>query len=124
MNHPLPSESEEQAALFRWAAMAQKIHPELELLHHIPNGGLRSKSTAARLKREGVKSGVPDLCLPVPKGPYHGLYIEMKRKGNAPTPNQKHWLRALGHQGYHIAVCYSWQEGKDVIIQYLTAKKA
>lgn len=46
MNH---QESQEQQALFEWAA----YHPELELMHHIPNGGKRNPREAARLKREG-----------------------------------------------------------------------
>ena len=51
----------EQAALFRWAEFARARLPELTLLHAIPNGGHRHKATAARLKAEGVKRGVPDL---------------------------------------------------------------
>lgn len=51
---------------------------ELALLHHIPNGGARSKATAGRLKAEGVKAGIPDICLPVPKNGYGALYIELK----------------------------------------------
>ena len=60
-----PTEEQEQAYIFQWAEiMAFKV-PELELLHHIPNGGMRSKAEAVRFKRTGVKAGVPDLCLPV-----------------------------------------------------------
>ena len=67
------SESQEQQALFEWAELSKRCFPELELLFHVPNGGARSKATAGRLKAEGVKPGVPDLCLPVPRGAYHGL---------------------------------------------------
>lgn len=74
---PVPTEAQEQITLFSWAAV-QAI-PELALLYHIPNGGSRHKAEAARLRAEGVRSGVPDLCLPVPRGGCHGLYIELKR---------------------------------------------
>lgn len=113
------SESEEQQALFQWAEMMKKRFPELSLLYHIPNGGARSKGTAGRLKAEGVKSGVPDVCLPVARGKYHGLYIEMKVGNNKPTQNQIIWIDALINQGYQAKVCYGWQEASNVIERYL-----
>lgn len=113
------SESEEQCALFQWAEMMSRKHSELSLLYHIPNGGARSKGTAGRLKAEGVKSGVPDLCLPVARGKYHGLYIEMKVGKNKPTENQVKWISALLEQGYQAKVCYGWQDAAAVIERYL-----
>ena len=76
----VPSEDEEQMAVMEWAQLQMGRWPELEWLYHIPNGGKRGKIEAARFKAMGVKAGVPDLCLPVPMGRYHGLYIEMKRR--------------------------------------------
>ena len=73
------SEHSEQAALFRWAAMQSKSIPALALLLAIPNGGARSLTTGGRLKAEGVKAGVPDIVLPVPRGSYASLWIELKR---------------------------------------------
>lgn len=75
---PYIHESVEQTNLFRWAAYEQGKYPELKLMYHIPNGGSRNRLEAANLKKQGVKSGVPDICLPVARGAYHGLYIEMK----------------------------------------------
>ena len=116
----IPTESEEQQALFQWAAIAERQHPEIRLLHAIPNGGKRNKVTAAILKAEGVKSGVPDMCLPVARGRYHGLYIELKRrKGGRVSPEQAVWLRALGKQGYRVAVCLGWIEARETIERYL-----
>jgi hypothetical protein len=74
------TEHDEQVALSRWVTLLQPRHPELALLHAIPNGGHRHKAVAVRLKAEGVKRGVPDLCLPVPRGGHHGLYLEMKTR--------------------------------------------
>ena len=54
---PVPTESEEQQALFEWAERLCFRYPELALLYHIPNEGKRSKATGARLKKEGMKSG-------------------------------------------------------------------
>lgn len=112
-------ESQEQQALIEWSTLQAKTYPELELLHHIPNGGKRNIATAARLKREGVKAGVPDLCLPVPRGEWHGLYIEMKAPKGKVSENQEKWIEALKKQGYAVAVCYGWESAKDNILMYL-----
>ena len=113
------TESEEQITLFEWAALQSRKHPELEWLYHIPNGGHRHKTTAFRLKREGVKAGVPDLCLPVPRGAYHGLYIELKAGRNMATNNQTRWLQALAKNDYATAVCHGWEAATKTILKYL-----
>ena len=113
------AEDIEQECLLRWTEFAKGKHPELALLFHIPNGGSRNKLEVAHLKRQGVKAGVPDLCLPVPKGNYHGLYIELKAKDNRPSAKQKEWLQALDEQGYFTAVCWGWQRAKDAVEEYL-----
>ena len=114
------SESTEQQALFEWAEIASRKTPELKLMYAVPNGGKRNITTAARLKKEGVKPGVPDICLPVPRGRYHGLYIEMKVNKNKPSANQKWWIEQLQKQGYRVEVCYSWGEAVKVITEYIT----
>jgi hypothetical protein len=113
------SESEEQIALFQWAGIMQARFPALALLHHIPNGGQRARTTAVRLKAEGVKAGVPDVSLPIPKGVYHGLYVEMKAGKNKPTAYQLWWLERLAANGYHTYTAYGWREAADVITRYL-----
>lgn len=116
---PIPHEANEQEALFRWAALACGRFPELDLLYHIPNGGSRNRLEAANLKRQGVKAGVPDLCLPAARGKFHGLYIEMKYGKNKTSEKQNKWLTALQSQGYAAAVCYGWQEAQELITKYL-----
>ncbi len=115
------SEHAEQAALFRWAEFARARLPELALLYAVPNGGHRHKATAARLKAEGVKRGVPDLCLPVARGGAHGLYIELKTERGKTTPEQLGWIRALRRQGYAAEVCHGWESARSMIEHYLTA---
>lgn len=124
-NEYIPTESEEQIALFQWAALQHGRYPELAMLHHIPNGGKRSMSEAVRFRAEGVKAGVPDLCLPVPRKGCHGLYIELKRrKGSRTSDEQLSWLQQLSRQGYQVAVCYGWEEAKGVIEGYLEDGKS
>lgn len=113
------TEAEEQQALMQWANIIVGQIPEINLLFHIPNGGKRDKVTAALLKAEGVKSGVPDLFLPVARGGYHGLFIELKVGSNKPSALQEIWLKQLTLQGYCTAVCYGWHEAAEVITKYL-----
>ncbi len=119
-----PLESEEQAALIQWAGLQQGKYPELKLLYHIPNGGSRHKAEAQRLKAEGVKAGVPDLCLPVARGQWHGLYIELKRRSSGKVSrSQSEWLEALIKQGYCAAVCHGWEEAARIIAGYLKTEE-
>lgn len=121
----IPTEDEEQAALFQWADRAACSIPELRLLFAIPNGGYRHPATAAKMARTGVRAGVPDMCLPVARGCVHGLYIELKRRrGGVTSVNQKEWIRRLTEQGYMVLVCKGWEEAKNVIEFYLATPGA
>ena len=119
---PIPHEANEQEALFDWARLMRGKYPELDLLYHIPNGGSRNRLEAANLKHQGVKAGVPDLCLPVARGRYHGLYIEMKYGKNKTSEEQNKWLDALAWQGHAVAVCYGWEKAQQLIVKYLSLK--
>lgn len=113
------SEAQEQATVVEWAAWESREHPELALLYHVPNGGSRHPAEAAHMKAQGVKPGVPDLCLPVPSGEWHGLYIEMKYGKNKTSERQDWWLMELRRQGYRTAVCYSADAAIKTICEHL-----
>lgn len=121
------SESQEQIALFSWSRLATQEFPELRLLYCTPNGGARHKATAGRLKSEGVRPGVPDICLPVPRGNFGACYIELKRPHAAgkprgrTSPEQLWWLGELQAVGNFAAVAYGWTEARRIIEAYLSA---
>lgn len=120
-NTIVPTESEEQQALFRCCAVEMSRYPDLDMLVHTPNEGKRSISQGAKLKREGLRKGFPDISLCVPKGQYHGLYIELKRRrGYNITSEQKDWIIKLNRQGYAAAFCFGWEEAWEFIHAYLT----
>lgn len=120
MDRYIPTESEEQCLLFEWAEMSLAKYPELALLFHVPNGSSKSKFQAVKFKREGLKAGVPDLCLPVARQGYHALYIEMKRtEGGRLSDAQKWWLENLQKQGNKAVVCKGFEEAVSVIEDYL-----
>ena len=118
------TEHSEQVALFDWARGNEARHLQLGLLFAIPNGGKRHIVTGKKLKAEGVKSGVPDIFLGVPKNGKHGLFVELKVKPNKPSKNQLWWIYSLRAEGYAVEVCYGFEEAKDAIINYLGIETA
>lgn len=110
-----PTEAEEQEVLFRWAS----FYPELRWMYAVPNGGSRHPKEAVNLKRQGVKKGVSDICLPLPKGKYHGLYIEMKAGRNTPSEDQDDFLDFVTMQGYAGCVCWGCEQAIKAIEEYL-----
>ncbi len=116
-------EAGHQTALFQWAKMVEGAYPELRRMFHVPNGGKRDRVTAARMKAEGVKPGVPDIMLPVPRGKYHGLWIELKADGGKPSKDQLDWMDYLNSVGYCALLCYGWQTAREEIELYLKLPK-
>ena len=117
------SEREEQELLFQWAELKRGMFPDLELMFHIPNGGSRNVIEAKNLKKQGVKPGVPDICLPVPRWGWHGLFIELKRqKGGRATPEQLEYIEDLKDQGYAAEICHGFDEASKFILDYLEGR--
>ena len=113
-------EHREQCALMQWWALECRCYGVDErLLYAIPNGGLRSQITGAKMKREGVRAGVPDLFLAVAQGDYHGMFIEMKTSTGRVQPSQKTMMELLQSQGFHCVVCRGWDDARRNIIKYL-----
>ncbi len=114
------NEDDLQKAIIDYCNLFSKINPEFDCIFAIPNGGFRNIITATRLKRTGVKAGVPDLFLAIPKKGYHGLFIELKNgsKGKL-SLNQKEWIKRLNKNGYKAVCCYSFDESIELINNYL-----
>ena len=110
-----------QVAVVQWAAYQAKKYPGLGLLYSIPNAARRSLRQGAWMKSEGLRAGVPDLCLPVTRGTFHGIYLEMKSMKGKTTKEQGDWLVELSKQGYKTAVCPGAEEAIHVIQAYLEA---
>lgn len=89
------------------------------LIAHVPNEGKRSLQYGVRLKRMGMQKGFPDFIIPIPKGKYHGLYIEVKVNNNTTTADQKKWLTQLHSNGYAATTCWGIDEGMAVVNRYL-----
>ena len=116
------SEHQTQVALIQWwDAQAQAWGHCDRCLFAVPNGGMRNKITAAMLKQEGVRAGVPDLMLAIPTDRYCGLFIEMKRadRTSRPTKEQRTYRKLLQLYGYQSVVCYGFDEAVAEIKRYL-----
>lgn len=150
------NEFSHQVALFQWCAVAARHGanvandprfysgknellpvdsvgiPELQWLHAIKNQGHGDAIRGARSAMEGVKAGVPDIFLPVPRptilkcGAYYcGLYIEIKRPGadrkakGFASAEQLKWREHLLSVGYAWELCFGWESARDAILQYL-----
>lgn len=117
---PVPKEEQEQRWLLDWVWLNAAAHPELALFYHIPNEGKRSERQGYELKRQGMRPGFPDNCLPVPRGPYGALYIELKRTaGGRVSEDQKWWIDALNRAGNCAMVCKGWESAALAIRKYL-----
>lgn len=119
------SELQHQICVIKWSQQPsiRGKHPELKLLYHIPNERKCSPQQGMLLKKAGVKPGVPDLCLPVSRGRYHGLYIELKDSTGTPTMEQRWWVEQINAQGYFAEVCHGWENATRVLEWYLNLKE-
>jgi hypothetical protein len=117
------TEHDEQAHLFGLAKQMEQYVPEMGLLYAIPNEIRTSNKWATiRMKEEGLKAGVLDVCLPVARRGYHGFYIEMKWGRNYLTENQRAWAVALVEQGYRVDVHYNGDDAFKALCNYLGEK--
>lgn len=116
-----------QRAFFMWLneiAANSLTYQHTRLLlwtaHAIPNGGKRNVAEAGRLVAEGVKSGVPDVFIPIPLHGHSGLYIEFKKAGESPSEEQRVFLNTLSDRGHRCYVFNCLEEAKRLTLEYIT----
>jgi len=112
--NPYPKETTEQILFIEWLTIhGIKVSASA-------NGGKRNIIEAVKLKRMGVAAGFPDLEINIPRGQYHGLFIEMKRqKGGQLSIKQIEWHRYLREQGYCVEVAKGFEHAKEIMIKYM-----
>lgn len=122
------SEEDEQRALVAWADSVlvvdwndtSRTFAIGDYLLAVPNGGARHRAEGGKLKAQGVRAGVPDLFLAVPRAGSCGLWIELKRqRGGKTTPAQEQWIDRLTDAGYTVAVAQGWRAASRMILTYL-----
>ena len=119
----IPTEYEEQVELFEWIEKNKDAYKELEFIFATLNGVRLPMGLAMKSKRMGMKAGVPDIIFPIPRGHYHGLFIEMKRtKGGVVSPDQIKWQTFLVNNNYYHQVCRGARQAVEIIMTYLLLK--
>jgi hypothetical protein len=143
------SEQAHQSALFAALALGvagkpsqamlalgvRQLRPEALLAYAVHNQGHGDAIRGARAAAEGVKPGVPDICLPVPvrrtgthasfNECWHGCYIELKRpmyatlKDGGCSADQVKWLLMLRDNGHYTTVAWGWHDALAKIHDYL-----
>ena len=127
LKHLIPSEDSEAQCLIQWARVQRYQQWRLsDLLLMIPNGAylggdVRQRAiTMAKMKRTGFRSGVFDYLLPVPRPPYPGLWIELKRRQlGIVSDSQGLFKLDMEVLGWKTAIAKGWEEAKDAINLYL-----
>lgn len=126
------SESGHQKTLFIWAEWASGKYQDLVWLHATQGGAKMTPITAARMKAEGMRRGVPDIFLDVARGGYHGLRIELKtpevlaikdvskrKPPGSASVEQQAWITGYRDRGYRAEICYGWAYARDTLLDYL-----
>lgn len=112
-------EDEDARAFWNWAMLVPVVR---DCLYHVANGGKRSRIEAAIMQGLGVRAGVSDYHLPVPRWLYHGLWIELKATrphDSGETPAQKRWRLRMREQGYAAYVARGWEEAAQICRWYM-----
>ena len=113
------SESKLQIECVRWFGLN---YPE-KIIFAIPNGGSRNIIEAAKMKREGILKGIPDLCIPEASKGFNSLYIEMKFGKNKPSKEQLEIIKKLEYSGNCVKVCYTKKDFTDAVHFYFKKKE-
>lgn len=79
----------------------------------------RAAIAMSKLKAEGLRPGVPDLCI-IGKGKV--LFIEMKKKGGRVRENQTQFIERLNFYGHYATVCEGHERAIEVINEFLSCK--
>lgn len=110
------NESTMQQNLFKWIDTRAQTAKWMSTIYHPANGGHRHISTAERLKREGVRAGIPDVIIPNPivaddgTIKYVGMAIELKVGTNKLSKSQSAFCYSLIHQKWLVMVVHDFPE--------------
>ena len=115
----VPTEKQEMAMLLGWIAFQPRIR---DLVFHIPNEYDGGAFKGLCRRRQGVRKGVSDLCIPLPTKSHHGMFLELKRRyGAKATKEQIQWIDKMNALGYAAKICYGLDDAVEFIQGYLAS---
>jgi hypothetical protein len=112
------AEASIQEEFFKLAPMYFPDLPD-KLLFAVPNGGSRNKAEAANLKRQGVKRGISDVILQIPRKGYAGLCLEFKTPEGRQSDEQKEYQRQTESAGNKYVIVRSVGQALQTVKEYL-----
>lgn len=115
----MPTEHAIQAGFVSGCRVFEKQWPELALGFAVPNGGLRNRATAGKLRAEGVRPGVPDWMLPVARRGYNGMAIEFKRPDGSLSEAQAEYIPKLIAAGWYVRIHTDCGDALADVLLYL-----
>jgi len=112
------SEADIQSEFFEKVRLFFPKLPD-KLIFAIPNGGSRHAAEAKNLKRQGVKPGVADVILLVPKKGYASLCIEFKTGKGKQSKSQIEFQKQAERCGSKYVIVRSVSEAINKMKAYL-----
>lgn len=111
-------EADIQTEFFR---VVPTFFPKLpsKLLFAVPNGGSRNKLEAINLKRQGLKPGVSDVILLIPKKGFASLCMEFKTNSGDQSEEQKEFQRQAEMANNKYVIVRSVGQAIDCMKEYL-----
>ncbi|UTZ44538.1 VRR-NUC domain-containing protein [Vibrio campbellii] len=89
-----------------------------EVAFAVPNGGHRTKRAAKLMPYEGQKKGTPDICIPDPRGKYHGMFLEVKTDKGTASKEQKAKAELYRKRGYYVVIAKGFAKCMDELAKY------
>lgn len=114
------TESQIQKDCVKWfRARYESIDP---LFFAVGNGGARNVWTAKIMKDEGVRAGVSDLILLIPRHGYAALLIEMKTPDGKQSDSQKVFERLATQYHYKYVLVRDLTTFQQLMMWYIEDK--
>jgi hypothetical protein len=109
------TESSIQKALMEWVRLRPSIAP---FVLHIPNEGKRTYNYGRLLKSMGMRPGVADLFIAIPRHGFGGAWIELKSAKGRLSFEQEDFLDDMSQQNFFTKVCWSLDEAIETVSWY------
>jgi hypothetical protein len=111
---PEPSEMQIQVAIIQRLKLQGRAGV---IWWHCPNGELRDKRHAAKLKAMGTLPGVADLQFVFPYAAPN-LFLELKARGRKLTDDQQHFAKLMRANGHHYECADNVDDAIKILERY------
>jgi hypothetical protein len=105
-----------QCQLMDWVRSKPEIEP---YIFHVANERQTSPQHGRLLKRMGVRAGVSDVFVGIPKGEWHGMWLELKAPNGKLSKHQERFMQDMASQGYYCVWVIGFEAARQAILKYL-----